>query len=78
MERYLIIVSPDRRDLFSRLIAAYAHRGEIEIRFDRRRGQPWTGPGDTPDRRSRHDLDTDLRSQGFIVIPRRELVGAFR
>ena len=70
MNRYLIIVSRDRPDLLATLAIAYGQTGKAEIRFDRRQGQPWTGTGDRPDRRSQPHLDTDLQEHGFLVIPR--------
>jgi hypothetical protein len=73
MERYLVIVSRDRPELLATLASTYGQKGEVEILFDRRQGQPWTEVGDRPDRRSRPRLDADLRDHGFIVIRRPEL-----
>jgi len=70
MEHYLIIVSRDRPDLLGTLAIAYGQRGKARIRFDRRKGQPWTGTGDRPDRRARSSRDRDLQKHGFLVIPR--------
>ena len=66
----LIIVSRDQPKLLYALISLYGHEDEVEIRFDRRQGLPWTGRGDRPDRRSPPIPDTDLLDHGFIVIPR--------
>lgn len=70
MNRYLIIVSRERLDLLATLAITYGRKGEAEIRVDRRRGRPWTGPGDRPRRRARSRRDWDLYERGFLVIPR--------
>ena len=66
----LIIVSRDQPELWARLASIYAHEPDVEVSFDRRQGQPLTGMGDRPDRRSPPHPDTDLQDHGFIVIPR--------
>jgi len=48
MGRYLIIIARDRPDLLGRLAVIYRPKGEVEIHFDRRHGQAWTGRGDPP------------------------------
>jgi hypothetical protein len=75
VERCLVIVSRDQPELFERLASIYAQEGWIEVLLDRRHGQLRTGIGNRPDRRSPPSPDTDLQNQGFIVIPRREIVG---
>ena len=76
MERCLVIVARDQPELFERLASIYAHEGWIEVLLDRRHGPSRTGTGDRPDRRSPPSPATDLQHQGFIVIPRPEIVGA--
>lgn len=66
----LIIVSRDQPELWAELTFTYAHEAGVEVRLDRRQGQPLTGMGDRPDRRSPPRPDTDLQDHGFIVIPR--------
>jgi hypothetical protein len=71
MERYLVIVSRDRPDLFQRLSAAYGHKVEVKILLDRRerkRGEYGV------DRRSPRRAKMDFGSQGYIVIPQHERV----
>jgi hypothetical protein len=65
----LIIVSRDQPELLATLTSMYGHQAGVEIRFDRRHGQPesWWESGD---RRSPANPDTDLQDHGFIVIPR--------
>ncbi len=70
MEPCLVIVARDQPDVFARLNATYAQEAWIEIRFDCRQGQPWTGKGERPNRRASPRSDTDLTDHGFIVIPR--------
>jgi hypothetical protein len=70
----LIIVSREEPGLLRALMGLYGHESGVQIRYDRRRGLPWSGPGDTPARRSPPSLDTDLGDHGFIVIPRPEIV----
>jgi hypothetical protein len=70
VERCLIIVARDQPDLLAQLAFMYAHEANVEVCFDRRQGQRWNGLGDPPDRRYAPRPDTDLRSHGFIVIPR--------
>jgi hypothetical protein len=69
MAHGLIIVSRDRPELFRTLVATSSQTGVVEILFDRRQGQPWTGKGERPHRRTRSNRETVLRDQGFIVIP---------
>ena len=69
MERCLIIVARDQPDLLAQLAFMYAHAAEVEVCFDRRQGEPWTGSEDQQDRRVPPRPDTDLRGYGFIVIP---------
>ena len=66
----LVIVSRDQPELWARLTFTYAHEPDVEVCFDRRQGEPCTGMGDRPDRRSPPSPDTDLQDHGFIVIPR--------
>ena len=70
MERCLIIVARDQPELLAQLAFLYAHEPDVEVCFDRRQGEPWTGTGDRPDRRFLPRPDTDLQDHGFIVIPR--------
>ena len=65
----LIIVSRDRPDLFRVLVDTCSQTGTVDILMDRRRGQPWTGPGDRPQRRGRPNRDRILEERGFIVVP---------
>jgi len=74
MERCLIIVARDQPDLLAQLAFLYAQEADVEVCFDRRQGQPWTGNGEQLDRRSPPRPDTDLLDHGFIVIPRPEIV----
>jgi hypothetical protein len=69
MERCLIIVARNQPELLAQLAFMYAHEAGVEVCFDRRQGQPWTGKGDGRDRRSPPRPDTDLQDHGFIVIP---------
>ncbi len=78
MERYLVIVSRNRPELFGTLASIYGQKGEVEICFDRRKGQPWTGMGDRPERRAQLSLATEHQEHGFLVIRRPEMVGASR
>jgi len=66
----LIIVSREEPGLLRALMGLYGHESGVQIRYDRRHGLPWSGPGETPARRSPPSLDTDLKDHGFIVIPR--------
>ena len=66
----LIIVARDQPGLLATLTALYGHVAGVEIRVDRRRGQPDSWRGDPGNRRSPPSLETDLRDHGFIVIPR--------
>lgn len=70
MTRYLVIVARDRPVLFATLAIIFGREGDTELRFDRRRGLPWTGTEVQPDRRTRCPRDRDLQEQGFLVIPR--------
>ena len=78
MNRYVIIVSRDRPDLWETLAIVYSRQAQVEIRFDRRRGEPWTGTGDRPDRRAATHRDSVLREQGFLAILQPEIVAAAR
>jgi hypothetical protein len=78
MGRYLIIIARDRPDLLGRLAVIYGQKGEVEIHFDRRRGHPWTGRVDRPDRRVPTHGDSVLEKQGFLVIRQSEMVTASR
>jgi len=66
----LIIVSREQPEMLRALMSLYSHEPGVQIRFDRPTGQPWTGTGDPPARRSPPSRDTDLHDHGFIVIPR--------
>jgi len=46
MERCLIIVARDQPELLAQLAFMYAHEENVEVCFDRRQAQPWTGMGD--------------------------------
>ena len=75
MHRYRIIISRDRPDLLGTLAVLYGQKGEVEILFDRRHGQPWPGRGDRPDRRRDPQREQVLRERGFLVIPRQTSSG---
>jgi hypothetical protein len=70
MARCLVIVSRDQPALFERLTSLYRDEEWLEILLDRRHGDPGTGMGCEPDRRSPPSLHTDLHKHAFIVIPR--------
>jgi hypothetical protein len=70
VEKVLIIVARNRPELLARLTAIYAHSSRVEVRVDRRQGQPWSGPDDRPDRRAPPSPDTDLHDRGVIAAPR--------
>jgi hypothetical protein len=70
MERYLVIISRDRPDLLGRLATIYGQKGEVEIHFDRRRGQTRVGRENQPDRRTLAQRDADLQKRGFLVFRR--------
>ena len=78
MAHYLVIIARDRPELLGILAVIYGQKGEVEIHFDRRQGQPGTGPGDRPDRRATPHRDTVLQAQGFLVIRRPETAAASR
>jgi len=78
MASYLVIVARDRPDLLGRLAVIYGQKGEVEIYFDRRHGQSWTGRGDRPDRRAPRHRVSVLRKQGFLVIRRPERLAVCR
>jgi len=78
MERYLVIISRDRPDLLGRLATIYGQKGEVEIHFDRRRGQTRVGRENQPDRRTVPQRDADLERRGFLVIRRPEAAVASR
>jgi hypothetical protein len=61
----LIIAARDQPALLTALTALYGHGAGVEIRVDRRHGQPASWRGDPEDRRSPPSLDTDLRDHGF-------------
>ena len=64
----LIIVAQDRPKLLAQLRFLYARAAAVEVRLDRRQGQPWAGDG--PDRRTPRHADTDLHDHGFVVVHR--------
>ena len=70
MPRFLVVVARDQPGLFARLTALYGEEEWLEILYDRRHGDPGTGMGSGPDRRSPPTPRTDLRERGYIVIPR--------
>ena len=70
MARCLVIVARDQPGLFERLTAIYGEDEWIEIRLDRRHGEPRIASGSAFDRRSPPRPHTDLREHRFIVIPR--------
>lgn len=72
MASCLIIVSRDQHDLRARLTTLYAGEEWIEIRLDRRTGQPWSGTGERADRRVAPRLDPELTAHGFAMIARGE------
>ena len=74
MGRYLIIIARDRPDLLGRLAVIYGQKGEVEIHFDRRKGQAWAGKGNRSDRRAPPQRDSLLQKQGFLVIRQPEVV----
>jgi hypothetical protein len=73
VERCLVIVSRDQPELFERMSSIYCQFG-WEVLLDRRHAPLGTGTENRPDRRSPPSPDTDLQDQGFIVIPRPEIV----
>ena len=68
MEPCLVIVALDQPELFDRLTALYAGETWIEVRHDRRTGQPGTGLGDRPERRAPPSPETDLQAHGFMML----------
>jgi hypothetical protein len=70
MEPCLIIVSRDRPDLLESLASLYRHEGEVEILLDRRLQRAASPVTLRADRRSPPPSVTDLRLQGFVVVPR--------
>ena len=66
-ENVLIIVARDQPELLALMQRVYADASGVEVRVDRRQGQPWSGPDARPDRRAPRSRDTDLRNRGFIV-----------
>lgn len=76
MEHCLVIIARDRPELWLTWASFYGGAETVEIVFDRRQRQPWPRNGHQPDRRTQSRHDTSLRDQGFIVIPRPEIVSA--
>jgi hypothetical protein len=76
VSRWFVIVSRDWSDLWATWSCLYRGAARIEIFFDRRQGQPWTGVGDRPERPARSPRDGDLQAHGFLVIPQPEIVSA--
>jgi hypothetical protein len=76
MGRYRIIVARDRPDLLGKLAVIYGQKGEVEIHFDRRRGQPRLDAGDRPERRTAPHRDSLLRQQGFFVVRQPDMATA--
>jgi hypothetical protein len=78
MRRWLVIIARDRPEVWVTWAAFYGGAEQVEVLVERRQGQPWTGRGDRPDRRVPPHRHMDGRTQGFLVIPRPEMVGASR
>lgn len=70
MEPCLIIVGRDQADLFNRLTALYTGEDWIEIRLDRRTGQPWSGTGACPNRRAAPHRHAELTAHGLAMVTR--------
>ncbi len=76
MWRWLVIIARDRPDLWVTWASFYGEAGAVEVRYDQRRGLPWSGREDHPDRRARLPRQSDLQERGFLVISRPEGAGA--
>jgi len=75
LDRLLFIVRRDRRALFEALNKALAGEPEVEVRLDRRTDHPrrrQEAPRESErrqiERRSREDLDAEIRERGWSVL----------
>ena len=74
VERSLLIVARDQRDLYDCLQHAYADSETITVLVDRRQGerrrrvQPVAGERRYGDRRSLPSLEHDLRFQQYVLV----------
>jgi len=75
---WLIIIAPDRPDLWTTWAAFYGGAEKVEVRFDRRQPQFGTGRRDREDRRARSPRDSGLQERGYLVIRRPAMAGASR
>ena len=77
---FIYVVSRDRRDLYERLKADFMGRDEVRVVLDRRRGQRRRQQVfqrvnlRRGDRRTRRELDTELRSTGAFLTEAEGLV----
>ena len=78
MRRWLVIIARDRPELWVTWASFYGGAEAVEVLVDRRQGHSWTDPQNRPERRTLSHRDTDLRKQGFLVIPQPEIVAASR
>lgn len=76
MRHWLVIVARDRPELLAIWCDLYGGDVGVEIRLDRRQGEPWTGRGPRPDRRVHLPRHRGLHEQGFLMIPRPRFTGA--
>lgn len=73
MDRLLFLVARDQPDLWDQLSKEFSGR-DVAVVVDRRRGERRRQEGDAgaerrhSDRRSREDIDREVRSRGFSVI----------
>lgn len=76
MGRYLIIIARDRPDLLGRLAVIYGQKGEVEIHFDRRSGQPRPDKGERSERRASTHRDSVLQQHGFFIVRQPDMATA--
>lgn len=73
MPRFLYVVARDRRDLFERLRAEFAHEHDIVVIMDRRSAERRQNAGGHPvdlrrsERRVQPELDEELRGTGAFI-----------
>lgn len=72
--RYLVLVAPDRKDLFEYFSKKFAAEVGVEVRYERRVGERRRRPAITPldrrrqDRRAKPPLEDELRRFGFAIV----------
>jgi len=72
--RYLFIVSPRERSLYEYAVQAFARRPEIEVIYDRRRGErrrtsePPAAERRRAERRVRSLVDAEIREYGSAMV----------